>query len=74
MKSAGPLSHIYILSLYYLYAFHLSFILNFREPKKLEGIFLNLSNLQEINFTSEGFARMNKLRLLKVYTSQKGEV
>ncbi|KAL6316218.1 hypothetical protein AAG906_017765 [Vitis piasezkii] len=37
--------------------------------EEVEGIFLDLSNLQEIHFTSKGFERMNKLRLLKVYKS-----
>ncbi|KAJ9676162.1 hypothetical protein PVL29_024923 [Vitis rotundifolia] len=37
--------------------------------EEVEGISLDLSSLKEINFTNEAFARMNRLRLLKVYTS-----
>ncbi|XP_034674517.1 disease resistance protein RUN1-like [Vitis riparia] len=37
--------------------------------KEVKGIFLNLFGLKEIHFTTEAFARMNRLRLLKVYES-----
>ncbi|RVW19347.1 TMV resistance protein N [Vitis vinifera] len=38
--------------------------------EKIEGIFLNLSHLEEmLDFTTQAFLRMNKLRLLKVYKS-----
>ncbi|RVW74533.1 Disease resistance-like protein DSC1 [Vitis vinifera] len=40
--------------------------------EKIEGIFLNSFHLQEtIDFTTQAFARMSKLRLLKVYQSDK---
>ncbi|KAL6318354.1 hypothetical protein AAG906_039446 [Vitis piasezkii] len=40
--------------------------------EKIEGIFLNLFHLQEtIDFTTQAFAGMSKLRLLKVYQSDK---
>ncbi|KAJ9676002.1 hypothetical protein PVL29_024806 [Vitis rotundifolia] len=40
--------------------------------EKIEGIFLNLFHLQEtIDFTTQAFAGMSKLRLLKVYQSNK---
>ncbi|RVW94997.1 putative WRKY transcription factor 19 [Vitis vinifera] len=40
--------------------------------EKIEGIFLNLFHLQEtIDFTTQVFAGMSKLRLLKVYQSDK---
>ena len=43
-----------------------------RQMKKIEGIFLNLSDLGEIlDFTTQAFSRMNRLRLLKVYKSKK---
>ncbi|KAJ9676135.1 hypothetical protein PVL29_024908 [Vitis rotundifolia] len=38
--------------------------------EEVEAMFLDLSNLEEILFTTEAFARMNRLRLLKVYKSQ----
>ncbi|KAL6315739.1 hypothetical protein AAG906_006601 [Vitis piasezkii] len=39
--------------------------------EKIEGIFLNLSHLEDIlDFTTEAFAGMKKLRLLKVYNSK----
>ncbi|RVW19363.1 TMV resistance protein N [Vitis vinifera] len=39
--------------------------------EKIEGIFLDLSHLEDIlNFTTEAFAGMKKLRLLKVYNSK----
>ncbi|KAL6316213.1 hypothetical protein AAG906_017760 [Vitis piasezkii] len=34
---------------------------------KVEGIFLNLSGIEEIHFTTKAFAGMDKLRLLKLY-------
>ncbi|KAL6315920.1 hypothetical protein AAG906_013754 [Vitis piasezkii] len=38
--------------------------------EKIEGIFLNLSHLEEmLDFTTQAFLGMNKLRLLKVYKS-----
>ncbi|RVW59087.1 Disease resistance-like protein DSC1 [Vitis vinifera] len=37
--------------------------------KEVKGIFLNLFGLKEIHFTTEAFARMNRLRLLEVYES-----
>ncbi|XP_034677332.1 disease resistance protein RPV1-like isoform X3 [Vitis riparia] len=40
--------------------------------EKIEGIFLNLFHLQEtIDFTTQAFAGMSKLRFLKVYQSPK---
>ncbi|RVW64979.1 putative disease resistance protein [Vitis vinifera] len=42
--------------------------------EEVEAIFLDLSNLEEILFTTEAFARMNRLRLLKVYKSQDPEM
>ncbi|KAL6311244.1 hypothetical protein AAG906_005762 [Vitis piasezkii] len=39
--------------------------------EKIEGIFLNLSHLEEmLDFTTQALARMNRLRLLKVYKSK----
>ncbi|KAL6315927.1 hypothetical protein AAG906_013761 [Vitis piasezkii] len=39
--------------------------------EKIEGIFLDLSHLEDIlDFTTEAFAGMKKLRLLKVYNSK----
>ncbi|WKA11595.1 hypothetical protein VitviT2T_029076 [Vitis vinifera] len=39
--------------------------------EKIEGIFLNLSHLEDtLDFTIEAFAGMKKLRLLKVYNSK----
>ncbi|KAL6316907.1 hypothetical protein AAG906_023562 [Vitis piasezkii] len=39
--------------------------------EKIEGIFLNLSHLEEmLYFTTQALARMNRLRLLKVYNSK----
>ncbi|KAL6315670.1 hypothetical protein AAG906_005758 [Vitis piasezkii] len=39
--------------------------------ENIEGIFLNLSHLEEmLDFTTQALARMNRLRLLKVYKSK----
>ncbi|KAL6315725.1 hypothetical protein AAG906_006587 [Vitis piasezkii] len=39
--------------------------------EKIEGIFLNLSHLEEmLDLTTQALARMNRLRLLKVYKSK----
>ncbi|KAJ9676177.1 hypothetical protein PVL29_024930 [Vitis rotundifolia] len=37
--------------------------------EEVQGISIDLSSLEEINFTNETFARMNRLRLLRVYKS-----
>ena len=43
-----------------------------QENGKIEGIFLDLSHSQEIiDFSTQAFPRMYKLRLLKVYESNK---
>ena len=39
--------------------------------EQVEGIFLNLSELEEIEFNTESFRRMNKLRLLKIFKSRR---
>lgn len=45
--------------------------LGLQASEKIEGIFLNLSHLEEtLDFTAQAFSRMSKLRLLKVYKSK----
>ena len=50
--------------------FSLNVLLGLYGSEKIEGIFLDLSHLEDIvDFTTEAFAGMKKLRLLKVYHS-----
>jgi hypothetical protein len=41
--------------------------------EKVEGMFLDVSEKREIELTSTAFARMYKLRLLKIYNSAAGD-
>ena len=43
----------------------------FQGTKAIEGLFFNMSAQKEIQFTTETFAKMNKLRLLKVHQDAK---
>ena len=43
----------------------------FQGTKAIEGLFINMSTQKEIQFTTETFAKMNKLRLPKVHQDAK---
>ena len=50
-----------------LFLFALPFTIIFQEMKNTEGIFLDLSKIKQIQFSTKAFAKMKKLRLLKAY-------
>ena len=52
----------------------ISFTFNgFQGTGKVEGIFLDVSKIREIELSSTAFARMYNLRLLKIYNSVAGD-
>jgi len=53
--------------------FQLSFTFTgFQGTGKVEGIFLDVSKIREIELSSTAFARMYNIRLLKIYNSEAG--